>query len=581
LFRPLLAEQVALSPDGERLAYTRVTGRNHAIVIVNLDAPGTKRTVAADPQRATAGAQGLPPAPLRFLRWATATRLVYAPAERILAGPERDSADAASGLDGPMIVSPIRAVDADGRQQGTLVDARDFQETAAEARSLADLLRTPRELQATRPEAARWRLPHLDLLGFLPRDREQLVIGTRGAFSPPAQHLVDIRTGSVREFGGEWPAPPGEPQVFDWFRLKVVGERRPAMHPRIEWRDEELAQVQRELEAKFPRRVVEIVDWSETRARVLARVSGGSDAGRLFLYQRPENLVVEILRRAPWLAAARWQETRFFEFVAADGAPLSGYLTWPGRSSAPPPLLVVFPAGFPGGGHPAFDPEAQAFAAAGFLVARLNHRSVAGVRTEDLARLRTAVDRVAVADARAAIEWIAARHPARPFDRERIAVLGRGFGGYLAVRALQLEPAVFRGGVALDAPMDLQSWLRPPAAAGLSPAEAARRDLPPGLVDHAEADWRGLSAVAQAEALTHPVLFLTEPRRDRAVDTSGAELRARLQQLGRAGDFQELEPGFAAAEPRVRASVHRRIESFLQECLARGRDRRGEAQEAR
>ena len=86
---------------------------------------------------------------------------------------------------------------------------------------------------------------------------------------------------------------------------------------------------------------------------------------------------------------------------------------------------------------------------------RLNHRSVAGVKREDLTALRAAVDRIAVDDGRVVIEWLAARFPDRPFDRKRVATLGRGFGGYLAVRALQLQPMVFRCGIAIDAPMEL------------------------------------------------------------------------------------------------------------------------------
>jgi dipeptidyl aminopeptidase/acylaminoacyl peptidase len=440
LFRPPLGEMMALSPEGGRIAYTTQAGGDLAIVIMNLDHPGTKRRVVVDPGRDAVSVSDEPPVHLRFMRWATATRLLYAPTERVLPLPPvmDENGRFAPNPDGPTIVSPIFAVDADGRQRGTLVDARDFLETSADARTMADLLRTPKELAASRPtEAVRWRMPHLDILGFLPADREQLIIGTRGGFNLQMQFLIDTRVGNVRNFGGNWPLPPGDPQVFDWFRLTVVGERKPAARPTTAWRDDELGRVQRELELKFPRRAVEILDWSETRARVLFRVTGGSDPGRVFVFQRPEDLALEIPRRAPWLNAAKLNDTRFFEFDAPDGARLSGYLTWPGRPRLdPPPLLVVFPSGFPGRAQPAFDPEAQVFADLGFVVARLNHRSVAGVKAGDLTALRTAVDRVSVDDVRMAIEWIAARQPDRPFDRSRVATLGRGFGGYLAVRAL-------------------------------------------------------------------------------------------------------------------------------------------------
>ncbi len=570
LFRPPLGELMALTPDGQRVAYTSQTGRDLSIVIMSLEPPGQKRTVSAEPERdpaLPALADNRPPTRLRFLRWATAGRLVFAPTERIVPLPPVTDTNGRSvpNPDGPTIVSPILMVDLEGKQRGTLVDAHQFQETPADARkSLADFLRTTKELVATRNEPVRWKMPHLDVLGFLPRERDQLIIQTRGGYSPPAQHLVDIRTGSVREFGNDWPVPPGEPQVFDGYRLKVVGERKDAARPTTRWQDAELGKVQRELEVKFPRRVVEILDWSETRARVLFRVVGGSDAGRIFVYQRPEDLVLEIGQRAPWLSAAKLNETRFFEVASADGALLSGYITWPSKPRlTPPPVVVGFPSGFPGQVQPAFDPEAQVFADLGFVVVRLNHRCVAGVRPEDLGPLRAAADRVAVDDARAAIDGLAASNPNRAFDRKRIAALGRGFGGYLALRALQLEPDVFRSGIAIDAPTDLRAWLQAMTGGDVpAPAQAARA-IPAGLIDHATADWKKLSVVEHAEALKNPALLLIEPGRNATIDRAAAELRGQLQALGRAPDFLELDPGFAEGRPTARAGVYRKIDEFL------------------
>ncbi len=562
LFRPPLGERVALSPDGQRVAYTSPRGSELTITIANVEPPGPRRIVKVESGREAAAAEGEPPGQLRFLRWATASRLVYAPAERVVPLPAvvDQQGRAVPNPDGPTIISPILAVDADGKERGALVDASYFQETPAEARrSLADLLRTTKELAVVRQESVRWRMPHLDILGIFPRDREQLIIGTRGAYSIPMQHLLDLRTGSVREFGGDWPVPPGEPQVFDWFRLTVVGERQAAAHPTTTWRDADLARVQQELARKFPRRSVELLDWSDNRLRVLCRVTGGSDPGRIFVYQRTEDLVWEIFHRAPWLSAAKLHDTRPFEFTVPDGARLSGYLTWPGKPRLmPPPLLVIFPSGFPGRAQPAFDPEAQVFADLGFAVARLNHRSVAGVRAEDRAALRAAVDRVTIDDGTAAIAWLAARYPDRPFDRKRVAALGRGFGGYLALRALQLQPAAFRGGIAIDAPVELRPWLR---------AAADGSGIPAALIAHEQADWKKLSVLHHAETLTQPVLLLDEPGAGPAIEGGAEELGARLIKLGRPAEQFALARGFAAARPAARAAAYRKIAMFLNQHL--------------
>lgn len=534
LFRPPLGEWAALSPDGRRVAYTAPAGGELTIVMLGVEPTGPRRIVTVAPERREATSAEEPPAGLRFLRWATDNRLVFAPVARVVPLPPVTDAQGrlAPNPDGPVIISPILATDADGRQRGALVDAKDFQEAPEGARrTLADFLRTPQELTATRKgvDAVGWRMPHLDILGFHPRDREQIIVGTHGAHSMPLRHLVDIRTGNVQAFGDEWPAPPGAPHVYDWFRLKTVGERHAAgAQPVTLWRDDELGKIQRELDRKFPRRTVELLDWSETRARLLVRVTGGVDPGRIFVWQRTEDLMVEVFQRAPWLTAAKLNATRFHEFAAADGAKLSAWLTWPTRPrAAAPPLVVVFPRGFPGQAQPPFDPEAQVLADLGFAVARLNHRAVAGVREEDRAALRAAIDRVAVDDARAAIAWLAAQGGARTVDRGRIAAMGHGFGGWLALRALQLEPALFRGGVAVAAPADLQAWLRTPAAAQCLPAE---------WIEHTLRQGTKLPARAQAESMATPMLLLAEPAH---------------------------EPGSAVGQPAARAAAYRRIGEFL------------------
>jgi dienelactone hydrolase len=566
LFRPRLAELSALSPDGQRVAYTSQAGSELRLIIMNLEPAGPRRAVKIDRGRDAVTAEEFAPVRLRFLRWASSSRLVYAPVERILPLPPlTDKAGHTTpNPDGPTISAPVMVVDVDGKERGTLVDARDFQETPADARrTLADLLRTPMQLAAASGAPVHWRMPHLEVLGFMPRDREQLVILTHGAYSPPSQHIVDLRTGDVRDFGGNWPTPPGEAQVFDWHRLKIVGERKDAPRPTIEWRDEELSRLQRDLEEKFPHRVVELLDWSETRLRVLFRVTGGGDAGRLFVLQRPEDVVDEILQFAAWLPAAKLNETRFFECHAPDGTRLTGYLTWPAKRNAePPPLLVIFPSGFPNRGLPAFDGEAQVFADLGFAVARLNHRAVGGIAPKDLTALRGGVDRVTVDDARAVVDWLAKRNPNRPFDRARVAALGHGFGGYTAVRAVQLAPAVFRAAVAIDAPMDLKTWLQPPAGTTAT-AIPAVYEVPATLIDHPGADWKKMSVLDQADTLTAPVLLAIEPGHNPAVDAAAAQLRTRLAATARALETLDLDGGFAAGTAASRATVYRRIDEFL------------------
>src|SRR5688500_10608598 len=87
LFRPPLAEMITLSPEGQRVAYTTRSGGDISIVMMIVELPGPKRTVVVDPDREITSATEKAPVRLRFLRWATAGRLVYAPTERIVPLP--------------------------------------------------------------------------------------------------------------------------------------------------------------------------------------------------------------------------------------------------------------------------------------------------------------------------------------------------------------------------------------------------------------------------------------------------------------------------------------------------------------
>lgn len=552
LFRAPLAEQMALSPDGRHLAYTTQVGKDLVVMIMNVEFPGTNAKVVVDEERDVLFSQDKERAQLRFLKWATADRLVFSPTESVIDLPS-------SGI-GPIIYSPIIAVDADGRNSKVLVDAKEFTFYPPEDAPHGE------ENAATAPPPPRWIGRHLDIVGFSPDSREELLIESRGSgrLVPTERFSLNLRTGLYVPVATAPHPKPQPTQVVDEYRGDVVGVRRNDVRPVTAWSDAVLADVQRELEKKFPRRTVEIVEWSEDRSRLLVRVTGGSDPGRGFVYQRPENLLWEFFRRAPWLNSGNLHDSRFFEFDAPDGAHLSGYLTWPNRPRLnPPPLLVCFPTGFPGHAQPAFDPEAQMFADLGFIVLRLNHRYIRGVSPAPRAGLGTAIDELSVNDALVAINWVAERNPWHPVDRRRIATLGRGFGGYLAIRALQLHPTFFRCGVALDAPMDLQPWLRPPPAFDLPLRTAAGTGLPANFFDPLHTDWKKLSVIAQAETLQLPAFLLVEPMRDLMVDATTAELRSKLKALRRSADFLNLDPGFAPGLPRARAAAYRKIEEFF------------------
>lgn len=690
LFRPLQAEQVAMSPDGEYIAYTRHERGELAIYIMAVSRTERKFQIRVEADRTVAFSKGKAPPALRFLRWATPERLIFAPTPHNI---------------GVVTIAPIYAVNRDGTDPKKLADATDF-----------SLLMSG----ATEESAPTVRKRNTTILGFQAGNRQALLVEAQGVRTPPAADPIpttlfslNLKTGKLSDLveetdvgryfydqkgqprlvyshpylsrtrtfryntGGKWgswrnadetwagpvaktfpvtvdnyygerafpigfaadpkllyyasnigrdtygvyaldlaakqktefaledahvdlvPLEAGETKaslIFDELSGELAGIRAVGLTPFNRWLDPEIARVQADVDRKFPQRAVEILQWDDARQRFLLRVTGGVEPGRYYVHQRTENVLVEVLRRAPWLRNADLHSGTSFAFDTANGIHLTGHLTFPRKPRLKPtPLLIDFSTGVLGEPLPGFNPESQALAEMGFIVARINFRGGSGFGVKHRQAIHGGIDRVPVDDALAVIEWIGRHHAV---DRKRIAALGHGLGGYLALRALQLAPESFRCAVAIEAPLDPTRWLEPPLddlgslldqGVGQSNVfDRAPRPPPPRAINFLKEAQRTfvrqskqkaseLSVLRQAERLTKPVMLVVDNAgnlnldEDESDDSSGgisiagqnADLRTRLKRLGRTVEYVTVGSGYAQNVPAAKAKVLRQIEEFF------------------
>ena len=351
--------------------------------------------------------------------------------------------------------------------------------------------------------------------------------------------------------------------VFDKFRRSFAGVHADGPTAISIWLDRELAGLQQALEEKFPQRRVRILEWNEARTRLLVRVVGGTDPGRIYLYRRREDQLVELMRATPWLPAAELHATQFVEFAGPGGTQLSGFLTLPHAPRLdPPPVVIWFAPGLPPRPHPEFDPQAQVLADMGFVVCRLNNRGVLGLGARHRDALRRDLDHAAADDALAAIEWIAQRHR---IDRKRVVAFGEGFAGHLAVRATQVRPGAFRCAVAFDPILNLSAWVQPPPDSDAPPTAA--QQINRLYLEGGGARLHQIAAGAHAEQLNAP-LFIAAPAVPRtAAETTlaagVANLRAQLKRRDIPSVVVDYHEDFTARQPAARARVYRQLEEFL------------------
>jgi dipeptidyl aminopeptidase/acylaminoacyl peptidase len=154
-----------------------------------------------------------------------------------------------------------------------------------------------------------------------------------------------------------------------------------------------------------------------------------------------------------------------------------------------------------------------------------------------------------------AVTWAVKENLADP---KRVAIVGRGYGGYAALMGLVSTPEVFRCGVSAFAPVDLGAYvkLEAPGQRGLA-ADFQRRVG--DLTDAADrARLEQASPLGLAERLAAPVLV--------ALDAQDPQLIAAKALLGKSGAPWTLAT-YDGARAENAVDFDARVEGFLAACI--------------
>ncbi len=355
------------------------------------------------------------------------------------------------------------------------------------------------------------------------------------------------------------------PLVFDrGFRL--VGVRRSGPHGGTQWLDDKLAQWQGTFEEAFPGRLVSILDWTEDRRRAVVLVASGSDAGRYFIHDvDAPGRWREFFRRAPGMPVEAEGEAVPFEFDSPAGVRLRGVLTLPRQSRVNPPPLVLYCRELPGRrSQPGVNREVQALSGMGFAVAQVDMRGAAGLGARHRDAARAALDRIPIEDLRATVSWLAAQKKINP---RRVALVGQGFGGFVALRAVQLFPKEFRCAVSINSPTDPARWVREAPVSGARTFPSFDLEVRRAFFDGDHAQLAAMAITRQLETLVNPVFIIQDADKRDLWESQGKRLRDALARRGAHSEYLEVTNDFTRGEAEARAQVFARIGGFLNENI--------------
>jgi pimeloyl-ACP methyl ester carboxylesterase len=350
------------------------------------------------------------------------------------------------------------------------------------------------------------------------------------------------------------------------------------------WQKPEFDAVQKDLERSFPYCNVEILEWDRTASRFLALIHSVSNPGSYVLYEPAKKKAYDLTQRASWVEIGKRASVMPFTIVAEDGHKISGILTYPAAGRFPSVPVVVRCPTTPWLRAPReFQAESMALAQMGFAVLQLDSRGAWGSGIKRRESIKDGYERALVADIVTAVDKLATRFPINP---QRVALIGESYGGFVALRAIQLAPDRFRCAASIDAPLDLAAWMEN--------VRWTRHSTALELTRCYFGDTRSLKEVPllrHPEKITKPVCLLTFPGDDGAQRTSiyleNRKFASALKRQGTPVEINELDKHFigdidstlTASEPKstvveldrefaqrlpqAEAAVYRTLEYFL------------------
>lgn len=199
--------------------------------------------------------------------------------------------------------------------------------------------------------------------------------------------------------------------------------------------------------------LIRFVGGNQDGTRSLFFAGSDSDPGRYYLFDRTTKRLNELFLARPQLEKRELAPVKAVSVKVADGTQVPAYLTLPPGKAAKNLPSVVLPHGGPSSRDEwGFDWLAQFLAARGYAVIQPNYRGSAGFGDNWLIENGFKSWRTSVGDITDSLRWLVSQGIADP---ERLAAVGWSYGGYAALQAATMDPALFKAVAAIAPVTDL------------------------------------------------------------------------------------------------------------------------------
>jgi dipeptidyl aminopeptidase/acylaminoacyl peptidase len=273
---------------------------------------------------------------------------------------------------------------------------------------------------------------------------------------------VEIQQISLKD-GSSTPAPKSilelDDIILDRSNSRIIGGSRLTDKTDYVFFPPRADKVWRGVAASFPSADnIELVSRSDDWNKLVVRVSGASYGDIYYLVDMTTHKADPIGPEYEGIGPDDYAPVKWITYSAADGRPISGYLTFP-KNRAPQNLpLIVLPHGGPHSRDlPGFDWWSQALASQGYAVLQPQFRGSAGFGWNLLSAGFGEFGRKMQTDLSDGVRALAAKGT---IDPKRVCIVGASYGGYAALAGATMDTGVYRCAVTDAGLSDLHDFMR-------------------------------------------------------------------------------------------------------------------------
>lgn len=225
----------------------------------------------------------------------------------------------------------------------------------------------------------------------------------------------------------------------------------------INVRNQKLSQIYTKIKQKYPNYVVDIVDFDDNFELIVFKIYTDVYPGQFSYYSSKTGQFSELMTMMPALSDVKFSPMKKVSFNSRDGRVINGFLTYPTKKMTKYPVVVLVHDGPNRRDVWGFNQEVQFLADRGYAVFQVNYRGSIGFGKEFVAAGYKQWGGEIQNDINDGVAWLIHQGIA---DKERIAIMGAGFGGYSALYAACFNPSLYKCAISSSGYTNLFTYLK-------------------------------------------------------------------------------------------------------------------------